>query len=57
MKKTLLTLALLLGTASLFAQVGMGLNDQQLQKKAVSKIDRQSVKTEKKVNLSTKGEA
>ena len=58
MKKTLLTLALLLGTAGLFAQVGMGMNEQQVQKKAVSKIEKQFIKGKKNVNLSAKdGEA
>lgn len=56
MKKTLLALALLLGTTGVFAQVGMRMSEQSLEKKAVNTIDRQTIKTKKNVNLQTKDE-
>jgi hypothetical protein len=58
MKRTLLALALLLGSTGLFAQVGMVKADKQMQKKAVSQVERQTVKGKQVVQLSAKdGEA
>lgn len=58
MKRTLLALALLLGSTGLFAQVGMVKADKQMQKKAVSQVERQTVKGKQAVQLSAKdGEA
>jgi hypothetical protein len=55
MKRTLLALALLLGTTGLFAQVGMRMSEQQMPQKTVkNNIERQVIKGKKNVNLSTK---
>ena len=54
MKRTLLALALMLATTGLFAQVGMQKLDIQMQKKAVSQMERQTVKVKKNVNRTAK---
>ncbi|MEE1112923.1 MAG: T9SS type A sorting domain-containing protein [Bacteroidales bacterium] len=54
MKRTLLALALMLATTGLFAQVGMQKLDMQMQKKAVSQMERQTVKVKKNVNRTAK---
>ena len=54
MKRTLLALALMLASTGLFAQVGMQKLDIQMQKKAVSQMERQTVKVKKNVNRTAK---